>query len=208
MSNGNSVNIRIDSRLFYGLVAVLAVAGIFAIGLYLGKYVFGTTPTTPAASVATPGAEVAAGVPTSIVIDPNSPANTAPQAGAPPVSADEVPVDAGASRIWIPEPADTNWQYDFGTISPNDKVEHDFVVQNVGTAVLEIADASASCGCTAAAVGDTTVEPGEETTIRVTYDPRVNKEAGKFVTKQIRVKSNDPLVPLAEFTITADVAAQ
>ena len=57
-------------------------------------------------------------------------------------------------------------------------------------------------------MADSNLAGGEETTVRVSYDPRHNQEFGKFVTKQVRIKSNDPLVPLAEFTIQADVAAE
>jgi hypothetical protein len=210
----NNVNIRIDSRIFYGLVAVAAIAGIFAVGIWLGGYLGdGGTPST--ASTGEPVVEGVAPVPgganpadPGVIVQATPMTQPEIQTGSVPKSVEEVPVGDGEPRLWIPEAAEANWEYSLGSISPNDKTEKDFVVQNVGTAVLEISDASASCGCTAAMIADTSLEPGEETVIRVTYDPRVNQEAGRFVTKQIRVKSNDPLVPLAEFTITADVAAQ
>jgi hypothetical protein len=193
----------------YGLVALVAVVGIFAIGLWLGDQMSApeTTQTTAAAPTVVGSAPIAGGA-----VDNSVPVATVPvadaQAGAAPVSVESVAVEEGQPRLWIEEVAATNWQYDFGSILATDKVEHDFEVTNVGSGVLEIQDASASCGCTAAVVSDTTVEPGGTSQIRVSYDPRVNQEFGKFVTKQIRIKSNDPLVPLAEFTITADVQAQ
>ncbi len=212
---GNDVTIKVDSRVMYGLVALVAVVGIFAIGLWLGDQMSGeaTAPNTAVTGGTVPGGAVALNPVAGDVV----PAATVPivigtpavaAQGAVPVSKDTVPVEDGQPRIWIPEVADTSFQYDFGSIPPTDKVEHDFIIENIGSGVLEIQDASASCGCTAAVVADTTVDPGGSTTIRVSYDPRVNQEFGKFVTKQIRIKSNDPLVPLAEFTITADVQAQ
>jgi hypothetical protein len=215
MSNGNNtVNIRIDSRVLYGLLAVLAVVGIFAIGLWLGNQLGGDTTQTASnqpATFTTPGAAIVNAPEAGATIVNGAPNNTVqqvPQNGSPPADPNEVPVDAGQPRIWIPEPSQTNWEYDLGAISPSEKAEHDFEIQNVGNATLEISDASASCGCTAAVVEDTTIEPGESTTVRVTYDPTVNQEAGKTVTKQIRIKSNDPVVPLAEFNIIAEVQAQ
>lgn len=212
----NDVTVKVDSRVLYGLIALVAVIGIFAIGLWLGDQMGGGDE---ASNAAAPPPTTVAGNPA--VVDPSQPVGggaaapvgtqiTVPTAapGSPPVSPDDVPVEEGQPRIWVPEVADTNWQYDFGSIPPTDKVEKEFHIENLGSGVLEIQDASASCGCTAALVADSSVDPGGSTTIRVSYDPRVNQEFGKFVTKQIRIKSNDPLVPLAEFTITADVQAQ
>ena len=205
---GNDVTIKVDSRVLYGLIALVAVVGIFAIGLWLGDQMSGNTASVPAegpvaGAAVPPGVATVPGLPPVVVGTP-----VVAQTGASPVSKDEVPVEEGQPRLWIPEVAETSFQYDFGSIPATDKVEHDFIIENVGSGVLEIQDASASCGCTAAVVADTSVDAGGSTTIRVSYDPRVNSEFGKFVTKQIRIKSNDPLVPLAEFTITADVQAQ
>lgn len=207
----NEVKIQVDSRVFYGLVALLAVAGIFAIGLWLGNQLNGPQQASQPAPVSS-SANVSQADP--IQLDPGNPVIQADpntqivEQGAVPVSVDAVPVGEGQPRLWIPEVADTNFTYSFGTIQADEKAEHDFEVFNVGNATLVIEQASASCGCTAALVADSTLEPGESTMVRVSYDPRVNQEFGKFVTKQVRIKSNDPLVPLAEITVTADVAAQ
>jgi hypothetical protein len=209
---GNDVTLKVDSRVFYGLVALIAIALIFGIGLWLGDQMGADSATDPLASGGAP-ATMPAVPPAGATVPGMAPVGT-PQVmptaepGKHPVKPEEVPVDEGQPRISVPEVAGTNWQYDFGSIPATDKVEKEFVIENVGKGVLEIQDASASCGCTAALVADSTVDPGGSTTIRVSYDPRVNQEFGKFVTKQIRIKSNDPLVPLAEFTITADVQAQ
>jgi hypothetical protein len=36
----------------------------------------------------------------------------------------------------------------------------------------------------------------------------VNKEQGRYVQKQVRIRSNDPVAPLVEFTIAATVASE
>ncbi|MEO8083551.1 MAG: DUF1573 domain-containing protein [Ardenticatenales bacterium] len=220
----NNVTVKIDSRVFYGLVAILAVAGIFAIGMYLGGMIGGKGTASPAAMVdsSAPPAPVGAGTDTLAIgtpvvsIDPSGgPAGTSVAAPAPgggaasaPVSAEEAPLVDGEPRIWIDEPAKTNWIVDMGTIPGDKPTEKDFTIRNIGKALLVIEDASASCGCTAAHVGKKELAPDETSQIRVSYDPRVNGEQGKFVQKQVRVKSNDPKAPLIEFTIQADVAAQ
>ncbi|MCC7019368.1 MAG: DUF1573 domain-containing protein [Ardenticatenales bacterium] len=214
MSN-NNVTVKIDSRVFYGLVAILAVAGIFAIGMYLGGAIGG-----PAKQQA---ADVNSPPPVGAVVDPVAPgavptadplaaavnpAAAGAQTAVQPVSVEEAPVGASEPRIWIDEPSETAWTVDMGTIPGDKATEKDFTIRNIGTALLVIEDASASCGCTAAHVGKKELAPGETSQVRVSYDPRVNSEQGKFVQKQVRIKSNDPKTPLVEFTIQADVAAQ
>jgi hypothetical protein len=95
-----------------------------------------------------------------------------------------------------------------GAVPADQKTEREFTLENVGTSTLVIENTSASCGCTAAVADKKELAPGETTLLHVGYDPRVNSDFGKFVQKQVRIKSNDPVVPLAEFTITAEVAAQ
>lgn len=213
----SNVTIKMDARVLYGLIALVAVLGIFGIGWWLGNQIGPDEAAAPvaapqAAAVNNPVTDPNAAAGTTIQVDPNNPANPAGAQPAPasanPVSVEESPLVAGQPRLWLPEVAETNFVYDFGEIPADAAVEKDFQITNLGDTELVIEDVSASCGCTAAAVGDSTVAPGETTTVRVSYDPRHNQEFGKFVTKQVRIKSNDPLVPLAEFTIQADVAAQ
>lgn len=226
MSNNSDVTIKVDSRVLYGVIALVAVIGIFGIGWWLGNEISGGDE-QQAANVAAPAADSGAAPAAAPVldtsaggaaaVDPNTgaaaPANPAVDMSTTaratkPLSPDEAPVDAGAPRLWVDEVGDTNFVWDFGEIPADQAVEKDFVIQNLGEGELVIEDVSASCGCTAAVVADSNLGAGEETTVRVSYDPRHNQEFGKFVTKQVRIKSNDPLVPLAEFTIQADVAAE
>lgn len=123
-----------------------------------------------------------------------------------PVSAAEVPIADNQPRIWIDEVALTDWLSDLGTISGAVPVEREFTVRNIGSGLLTVEDLSSSCGCVAAAVDLTEIWPNETAKLRVYYDPRVNADAGTSITKQVRIRSDDPLVPLAEFAIQADVA--
>jgi len=209
--SNNQVTIKLDARFFYGLVALLAVVGIFGIGLWIGGF-FGTTsaPQTTTAPAAAPAGDLTLGQPPASGVQAVTapPPGQAAAAAQKPVSVADVPVGDAEPRLWIPEAAEVNFTVDLGEIPADKATERDFTIENAGTSELVIEDTSASCGCTAAHIGESNLAPGAKTTLRVSYDPRVNQEFGKFIQKQVRVKSNDPLVPLAEFTITADVASQ
>lgn len=224
-SNDSNVTIRLDSRVFYGLIAIVGVIAFLALGVWVGQYWRGgqqtaTTPDPAAVAGAVPPGELALGgdpaaaqqfgittaVPSAAA--PGDPSAAGLTAATKPVSVDEVKVGEAEPRLWIEEAAASDWTVDLGQIAADKPVEKDFTITNVGTSELVIEDTSASCGCTAAKIGESNLAPGATTLLRVSYDPRVNQEFGRFVQKQIRIKSNDPLVPLAEFTITADVASQ
>ena len=202
-----------SSGMTMGLIALAAVALAIGLGYFLGKSLMvggGKEPVAGVASTTVPsGAQGAVDVPPAVAPQVNPNATAAPIGkGAPPVSKEEQPIGANEPRLWVPEAAEQNWTYSLGDIPSDSKTEKEFTVQNIGNSTLVIEDVSASCGCTTSTIGSKELAPGATTTLRVSYDPRVNGETGRFVQKQVRIKSNDPLVPLAEFTITADVAAQ
>ena len=109
-------------------------------------------------------------------------------------------VNKGAPKIEI-----TPNSYDFGDI-PYEKVEHTFLIKNIGTKPLEIKGVSTSCGCTKAAVESETIMPGETTNLLVTFDPNImgDNEVGKIL-RIAYIKSNDPEQPEVEVKITANV---
>lgn len=201
------------SGMTVGLLALVAVAVAIGLGYLVGKALMGggtpqsaEAPQVPAGGVA--GAP-APGATNETIIKPGPQATGAPIGkGVHPVSKEEQAVGASEPRLWLPEAAEQNWTVHLGEIPNDSKTEKEFTVQNIGNATLVIEDVSASCGCTTSTIGEKELAPGGTTTLRVSYDPRVNGEYGRFVQKQVRIKSNDPLVQLAEFSITADVAAQ
>jgi len=207
------VTLRIDSRVFYGLVAVVAVLGIFAIGWWIGTQL-NSPAQAPADAPAVAGNPPVEEQPPGLQVQPGQPGaveaeRPAVEKGSIPVSPDDVPVGENQPRIWVGEQSpDNDFTFDFGTVPAGEPTEQEFVVTNIGTGEVVIEGASASCGCTAAVVDDSTLAAGESTIVRVAYDPRVNQEQGRFVQKQVRIRSNDPVTPLVEFTITADVAAE
>lgn len=60
--------------------------------------------------------------------------------------------------------------YEFGDITEGQKVTYEFKFKNVGKTPLIITNASATCGCTVPEYPSAPVKPGEEGTIKVTFD--------------------------------------
>jgi len=213
-NGGTQVVIKLDQRVFYGLVAIIGVLGVFVVGVFLGRMLSGSSRQTAQLDRAAilqqmqqqaqPG-QVQPGQAQPFQAQPGQ-ANPFPQAvpAAKPPAGEDVPIGDNP-RLAIPELADKNYTYDFGDIGPEEKVEKTFTIKNIGTKDLVIQDVSSSCGCTAALISEDVIPPGGEAQLLVTYDPRVNKDKGTFVTRKVRIRSNDPAAPLAEFTITANV---
>lgn len=79
-------------------------------------------------------------------------------------------------------------------------------VQNEGNAPLVIEAVSTSCGCTTAEVEPSTIGPGENGLLLVTYDSGAHgpDEVGPIM-RQVFIASNDPDQPEVEFRILAEV---
>jgi hypothetical protein len=60
--------------------------------------------------------------------------------------------------------------YDFGIITPGEKVQYDFKFKNTGKTPLIITNATASCGCTVPEYPKQPVKPGEEALIKVVFN--------------------------------------
>jgi hypothetical protein len=92
--------------------------------------------------------------------------------------------------------------YDFGNIKQGESVSTDFVFTNAGKSVLNIRQTRASCGCTVSKPEKSTLQPGESSVIKVTFN-----SAGRrgIQQKSISVFSNDPANPTQRITIKARV---
>lgn len=97
----------------------------------------------------------------------NQPATTAPDPNAPVMS------------------FQTN-EHDFGTIEQDDNGTFLFLFTNTGKEPLVIKEAHGSCGCTVPKWPHTPVNPGQQDTIKVTYDTH---RVGVF-TKTVTITSN------------------
>ncbi len=96
-------------------------------------------------------------------------------------------------------------RFDFGRIKDGDIVTHEFIFKNEGTSTLIIKSVETTCGCTAALVSADKVEPGQEGSIKATFNSRGYD--GRVV-KYVIVHSNDSSDPNRELTITGQVEQQ
>ncbi len=98
--------------------------------------------------------------------------------------------------------------YDFKEVEFGKIVNYTFKIKNSGQEVLEIKRVATSCGCTTAKVLNTSINPGEETDLLVTYDTAAMGSGPHGTGNQERiiyVKSNDPNNPQINATISAYV---
>ena len=101
----------------------------------------------------------------------------------------------GGPKIEIPEP-----EHNFGSI-PNDRaVEHVFKEKNAGDRPLVITAVRTSCGCTAAMMESSVIEPGGNGNLRVSFHPKGGKNT---VTRTVTVSSNDPGKPDVQIRVSA-----
>ena len=78
--------------------------------------------------------------------------------------------------------------HNFGKVGTSDVLRYDFIVTNVGNALLEITKVQPGCGCTTAGDWDHKIEPGKTGKIPIQFNP------GNFsglVTKGVTVTCND-----------------
>ncbi len=90
---------------------------------------------------------------------------------------------------------------DVGAVDKGEKISHDFVIRNEGSAVLKITEVKPSCGCTVADY-PRTIEPGATGTIRSVVE---TKDFKGPIAKSVAVFTNDPDNPRIDLTVKADV---
>lgn len=92
--------------------------------------------------------------------------------------------------------------YDFGTMKQQESRTTFLTVTNEGAGQLAIANVEADCGCTVPTLATNLLGPGESTQIEVRFDSK--KFHGKQH-KSIQIHSNDPMNPVVDVMIMADV---
>ncbi len=105
-------------------------------------------------------------------------------------------------KIQIPETS-----YNFGTIGPQDVVEREFIIRNVGEAPLSISRAYTTCGCTTAEISASVIQPGEVATVNLIFDAGFHDAAGQTVRRGLIIENNDPSQSQAEIWTQASVRA-
>lgn len=94
-----------------------------------------------------------------------------------------LPIDKNALPVITFE----NEFHDFGKIKQGEKITYAFKFKNTGKSVLHISTVSTSCGCTVSSYPKQPIQPGEESSIDVSFD-----STGKhgLQTKSITVYTN------------------
>jgi hypothetical protein len=83
--------------------------------------------------------------------------------------------------------------FDFGKIKSSEPVRHEYIVTNVGNAVLDIVAVQPGCpGCTTALPWDRQIEPGKTGKIPIQFNPQ---SFSGTVSKSVTVTCNDPTQP-------------
>jgi hypothetical protein len=93
----------------------------------------------------------------------------------------------------------------FGNVLPSRVVAKEFMIRNVGSAVLQIESVTTSCDCAVAEGYARSIRPGASTPLRVSVT--LPGAAGRTV-KSVLIKSNDPARPALEVKIEATVVAR
>ena len=92
--------------------------------------------------------------------------------------------------------------YDFGKMNQQESRTTFIQVTNEGAGLLVLENVDADCGCTVPTLTVKQLVPGESTQIEVRFDSK--KFNGK-VHKTVQIHSNDPMNPVVDFMITAEV---
>ena len=98
-----------------------------------------------------------------------------------------LPASQPQPKIQIPEK-----NFNFGMIGPQDMVEQEFIIRNVGDAPLTISRAYTTCGCTTAEFSATVIPPGKVATIKLVFDAGFHDASGQTVRRGLIIENNDP----------------
>lgn len=105
--------------------------------------------------------------------------------------------DNSKPKMQIVEPS-----YDAGEMyKTNKKIQHDFIIKNIGNAELQIINARPGCGCTVTQF-DKVIAPGAEGKVQAAVD--ISHFKGQ-IEKGIDVQTNDPDQGHARLTIKANI---
>lgn len=92
--------------------------------------------------------------------------------------------------------------YNFGTLVQGKKLDHTFVIKNIGDAPLKINHIRPACGCTAANASVPIMLPGKTSEIKISFN---STNFYGTVTKTIAVETNDPKTPTSTLTLTGTI---
>lgn len=99
-----------------------------------------------------------------------------------------------------------NTMLELGEVVNGEIASFDVILQNRGSAPLQILDVSTSCGCTTASVTPASIAPGARGLLEVHFDSGAHgPEANGPVRRTVIITSNDPAAPEIMFVFSAIV---
>ena len=104
------------------------------------------------------------------------------------------------AKIQVDEPV-----FKFGTTETGGKIEHTFLIKNVGNDPLIVKQVQAACGCTTTNLAQTQIEPGGSSELKAVLDlkGRVGPQSSS-----ITVKSNDSAQSDLKLTLVGNVISR
>ncbi len=108
---------------------------------------------------------------------------------------------AAAPQLYVAET-----RYNFGLAIEGDDVSHTFLLRNVGDQPLSVLDVITECGCTAAEILATTIEPGGTGEVTITF--HTAEYADSTVRKSISIQTDDPTLATMTFELAGRVMSR
>ncbi len=93
--------------------------------------------------------------------------------------------------------------HDYGEVEKGDVISHSFTFKNTGTDTLEIREVRSLCSCLKTYIPENYYPPGEMGNIEITFDTKSVSKG--FNAKKIYVQSNDPIEPILELALMANI---
>jgi hypothetical protein len=95
--------------------------------------------------------------------------------------------------------------HDFGVMAPEEEGEHIFRIKNVGEAPLTLVIGASTCKCTIGELGDESLQPGEETEVKMSWSVKTNESS---FGQSAELRTNDPTNVAIRLEITGQVVRQ
>ena len=95
--------------------------------------------------------------------------------------------------------------HDFGMLDPHGTGSHQFEIHNQGAAPLALKMGSTTCKCTAGKLGSTLLQPGEQTTVELTWNAGYQVDTYE---QSAFLLTNDPTSPRIELKVRGKIKGE
>lgn len=116
--------------------------------------------------------------------------------------AKERPVPASEEQLYEQGASLDPFTWHFGEVEAGRVLEHEFVIENKSKRQINITSVNTSCGCTVSQVEKTSLLPGEQTPISVSFK---TKGYSGDVKQSVFVHTDDPRQPVIRYVVKARI---